>query len=145
MFKGFHTVIGDARKTDFADNSFDLVFSNSVIEHVGDLQDQKSMAAEMRRLASHVYCQTPNRWFPVEPHFMAPFIHWLPRSWQSLKLLRYCSLYGLLRGSTDETLIGLRDSTRFLSKKEMKQLFPDCEIHTERFLCMSKSYVAIRR
>ena len=61
---------------------------------------------------------------------MAPFIHWLPRSWQSLKLLRYCSLYGLLRGSTDETLIGLRDSTRFLSKKEMKQLFPDCEIRT---------------
>jgi SAM-dependent methyltransferase len=52
----------------FADDTFDFVFSNEVIEHV---EDDARYAAEMVRVVKPrgrilIFC--PNRWYPVEQH-----------------------------------------------------------------------------
>jgi hypothetical protein len=72
-------IIGDGRAIRLPDKSFEIVFSNSVIEHVGGLEDQKRFASEISRVGKRYYVQTPNRGFPIEPHFLVPFIHWLAK------------------------------------------------------------------
>ena len=78
-------VVGDAcNLSNFNPESVDIVFSNSVIEHVGDFSSQKKMAEEMNRLDAPIFLQTPNYWFPMEPHFVFPFFQFLPlwlRTW----------------------------------------------------------------
>ena len=123
-------VIGDGRRLPFKDGSFHLVYSNSVIEHVGDFQSQRQFAAECRRVGLGYYVQTPNRRFPVEVHLMRPFIHWLPRRWQERILRRRKSWF-------------LRE-IRLLDRGEMRALFEDAEIWHERMLGVSKSLIAVR-
>jgi SAM-dependent methyltransferase len=64
----------------FEDKSFDIAFSNAVIEHVGNSHSQRKFAAEACRVAKRVFITTPNRWFPVEPHTSIPLLHYLPKS-----------------------------------------------------------------
>ncbi len=72
---------GDARSMKMvADGEFDVAFSNSVIEHVGGLRDQKAMAQECMRVARTYFVQTPNRYFPLEPHFLLPGFQFLPHA-----------------------------------------------------------------
>src|SRR4051794_13549932 len=61
----FEWVIGDARKLPFPDGAFEIVYSNSVIEHIGGVQDQRDFAAECRRVGRSYFVQTPNHNFPV--------------------------------------------------------------------------------
>src|SRR5262245_13371206 len=89
----FHKVRGDGRQLQYGDNSFDIAYSNSVIEHVGDPDDQDAFAAEIRRVAPRYYVQTPNRWFVVEPHLIAAGIHFLPRR-LGRRLVRWLSVWG---------------------------------------------------
>ncbi len=140
----FHCVEGDARRLPFADGSFDLAFSNSVIEHVGEFADQQRFAAEIRRVGRGVFVQTPNRWFFIEPHFITPFLHYLPRR-LARPLLRVFSLRAWLRRGDNVDLRTLAKELRLLSYREVKELFPDCEIHRERWLGMTKSFILLRR
>ena len=71
-------VQGDACALPFADGAFDVVFSNAVIEHVGDRDRQRRFVAEALRVGRRVFLTTPNRWFPVEVHTRLPLVHWLP-------------------------------------------------------------------
>jgi SAM-dependent methyltransferase len=73
-------VEGDACALPFPDQSFDVVFSNAVIEHVGDVERQGLFVAEALRVGRRVFVTTPNRWFPVELHTHLPLVHWLPES-----------------------------------------------------------------
>ncbi|MDQ2910424.1 MAG: class I SAM-dependent methyltransferase [Actinomycetota bacterium] len=63
----------------FEDDSFDIAFSNAVLEHVGGRKEQRRFVHELCRVAPRVFVSTPNRWFPVEVHTLVPFAHWLPR------------------------------------------------------------------
>ncbi len=71
-------VQGDACALPFADKSFDIVFSNAVIEHVGSRERQELFVHEALRVGKRVFLTTPNRWFPIEVHTKLPLVHWLP-------------------------------------------------------------------
>jgi len=139
---GFTSVIGDARAmTGVGDGEFDVVFSNSVIEHLGTAADQKRMADEVRRVGRRYFVQTPNKHFPMEPHFLVPCFQYLPapaRAW----LLSRRPLGWQKKASTyDEALQRVR-TFRLLSRRELQRLFPEARLYRERFLGMEKSFVA---
>jgi SAM-dependent methyltransferase len=71
-------VQGDACALPFADGEFDVVFSNAVIEHVGDRERQRRLVLEALRVGRRVFLTTPNRRFPIEVHTRLPLVHWLP-------------------------------------------------------------------
>lgn len=136
-------VMGDGTRMDYADSEFDICFSNSTIEHVHTFDRQRQFAGELRRVGRGVWLQTPARAFPFEPHWLGLFIHWLPKHWQR-RVARNFTLWGWANRPTQETVDDLLAEYRLLSFKEMKALFPDCEIRRERFLGLTKSYIAIR-
>ena len=136
-------VAGDATNLVYADSSFDIAFSNSVIEHVGTWERQQQFAKEARRVAPKLWIQTPARIFPIEPHYLAPFVHWLPRSIRK-KLIRNFTVFGWLHRPDQQRVEALLDEIRLLTKEEMRLLFPDCKIIVERWMGLPKSYVAMR-
>jgi hypothetical protein len=138
-------IVGDGTNlVDVGDRAYDIAFSNSVIEHVGTWEDQQKFASEMRRVGKRLWCQTPARECPIEPHYMAPFIHWLPRPLQRRLMLRFTP-WGWLSKPTREDIDFMVDTTRLITFREMKQLFPDCRILVERILLIfPKSYIAVR-
>lgn len=136
--------IGDGCALRFADQSFDIAYSNSVIEHLHTWENQQRFAAEIRRVGKGVFVQTPNRWFLIEPHFVAAFIHFLPAR-VAKKLLPIFSFRGLFRSGDNNDLHKLAAELRLLSFCEVKELFPDCEIHREKWFGFTKSFIAVRR
>src|SRR2546425_12736950 len=96
-------------------------------------------------LGKHIYCQTPNKWFFIEPHLIAPFVHWLPRRWRTYTLLRYCTLWGLVTKPDKEYVRNFVRTTRLLTKSELRTLFPECDILVEYFLLMPKSFIVVCR
>lgn len=136
--------IGDGCNLGFPDGSFDIVFSNSVIEHVGDWEQQRAFASESRRVAKRLWIQTPALECPVEPHYLAPFVHWLP-IFLRRRLLRWFTPWGWIAKPSQEVVDQTIKFTRLLSKRQMTELYPDCTIITERLLWIfPKSYVAYR-
>jgi hypothetical protein len=78
-FPSVRVVRADGRELPFEDAAFDLGFSNAVVEHVaGGREGQRRFVAELCRVARRVFVTTPNRWFPLDPHTLLPFAHWLP-------------------------------------------------------------------
>jgi hypothetical protein len=137
-------VVGDGRNTSFAEGSFDLAFSNSAIEHVGGPPDQAAFAAELRRIGKAVYCQTPNRWFPLEVHYLTLFLHWYPKLLRNYLMVRYFTAWGWLVRPDAAKVQAYADTVNLLDARQMREFFPDCEIRRERFLGLTKSLIAIR-
>ncbi|GAB4477064.1 MAG: hypothetical protein OHK0037_38890 [Elainellaceae cyanobacterium] len=80
-FPGLKFVQANALDLPFPDQSFDLVVSFAVIEHVGNRAQQQAFVQELCRVGKQVYIATPNRWYPVEFHTILPLVHWLPPRW----------------------------------------------------------------
>jgi hypothetical protein len=141
-------VAGDGRSLPFRDGAFDLVFSNSVIEHVGDAASQQRFAAEVARVGRAWWVQTPNRWFPVEQHLLTPVVHWLPRRWQRAIVPRF-NLWMYLTGITGDRRSFYIDhylsDVRLLTAAEVGALFPRARIIRERFCGITKSLIAFSR
>jgi len=135
----FTSMEGDATDLPFADNAFDIAFSNSVIEHVGTWEKQQAFAREARRVARKLWIQTPARSFPIEAHLLAPYIQYLPKNVQH-RIVRWTPR-GLLQPGVVHEIV---DEVRLLTYREVKQLFPDCRILRERLFGVTKSYIAVR-
>jgi hypothetical protein len=140
-------VAADGCQLPFGNQSFDIVFSNSVIEHVGSPEAQARFANEIQRVARRYWVQTPNRWFPLEPHLLTPFLHYLPRAWQA-PLARHWTVWDAVeRPAPDrrEFYIEhyLRD-IRLLAASDMAKLFPGANIRRERSLGLTKSLIAVK-
>lgn len=140
----FRRVPGDATDpTLLQGRSFDICHSNSVIEHVGSWQRKKAFAKNVIRLGTGYVVQTPNYWFPIEPHFFFPIIHWLPKPVQESLLMNF-SLGWSQRRNTLEEAIERIESIDLLTLKEFRTLFPDADIRRERYLGLTKSLMAVR-
>jgi SAM-dependent methyltransferase len=111
----------------FADGEFDLAYSSSVIEHVPP-ERRAAFAAEVRRVARGWFVQTPARSFPVEPHALLPFAHWLPA--------------GLRRRYWRLGAMGHWEDIRLLGRAELEALFGPAA--PERVGPLTKSWVCVR-
>jgi hypothetical protein len=136
------SVAGDARDlSQYESGDFDVVFSNSVIEHVGTFLDQRSMADEIRRVGRRYFVQTPNRYFPIEPHFLFPCFQFLPERLQIFLLGHFrLGTYDIVRDR--EEARELVREIRLLTLREFRRLFPGAKIHRERLLGLTKSFIA---
>jgi SAM-dependent methyltransferase len=139
----FRYLAGDARDlSQFDDGQFDIVFSNSVIEHVGGWGDQQRMAREVRRVGRRYFVQTPNRYFPIEPHFLFPAFQFLPEPVQVFLLMRF-KLGWFPRARTREDAIRYAREIRLLTRREVQQLFPESRLIAEKFHGLTKSFMAV--
>jgi hypothetical protein len=138
----FDSLIGDARDLSaFGNGSIDVIFSNSVIEHIGDFDDQRKMAMEVRRVAKRYFVQTPNALFPIEPHFLVPGFQFMPLDLRAFLLTK--SRLGWVPRERDRQLAKeIVGSVRLLTAGEMRALFPEAAVYRERFLGMTKSIAA---
>jgi hypothetical protein len=129
---------GDACETlPWADRAFDVVFSDSVIEHVGPEDRQAAFAENIKRLGRSYYVQTPAPWFPIEAHTGMPFWWFYPELVRRRILAHW-----------RETLPAWADSmagTRVLTRRRMRELFPGAELQTETLAGIPKSYTAFSR
>jgi len=139
----FENVVADARCMPFRDNEFDLVFSNSVIEHVGNIDDQKRFAKEFRRVGKEIYLQTPNKMSIIEPHIIMPIVHWTPQK-LFFKLARL-SPWALFHKKSKSEVEEFVRSINLLDSKELLSLFPESNMQYEMFFGMKKSLIICSR
>ena len=141
--EGFESVAGDARDLSrFETSSFDVVFSNSVIEHLGPrFADQQRMADEIKRVGNRYFVQTPNRHFPLEPHFLVPGFQFMPlalRVW----LVSHFNVGWYPRIHDKAKARAEVESVSLLTERDLRRLFPQAQIYRERLLGLTKSFVA---
>jgi hypothetical protein len=140
----FRALTGDATDlSQLPDMSYDIVHSNSVIEHVGNWAQMAAMAHNVRRLAPSYFVQTPNYWFPLEPHFRTPFFHFLPEQLRYRLIMQTSLGFRGRAASLDEAMRTIQGAC-LIDRRQMAELFPDARIERERFCLMTKSLMAIR-
>jgi ubiquinone/menaquinone biosynthesis C-methylase UbiE len=138
------SMAGDARDMrEFKDKEFEVVFSNSVIEHVGTYEQQRQMAEEVQRVGRRYCVQTPNRFFPIEPHVLLPFFQFLPFNLKVFILSHFRTPWGW-KISSEQEAIEYVNEIRLLTEKELRSLFPGARIHKEKFLGLTKSLVVYK-
>jgi SAM-dependent methyltransferase len=127
-------ILADGTNLPFRTRGIPVVFSNSVIEHVPQNR-QADFASEIRRVCDRYFVQTPNRYFPLEPHYQLPFVQFLPQSAMWMLSRRFAM------GRRPK---GYWEPITLLSARQLKRLFPDATIHRERFFGLTKSLLAVR-
>jgi hypothetical protein len=139
----FTSGIGNGLALPYKKGEVDLIFSNSVIEHVGSYANQQIFADEIRRVSDKYIVQTPSLWFPLEPHSLLPLFQFLPHPLRALLIMTFNINY-FPKAATYQSAMVVSHSTLMFTYKRFKQLFPEAEIQVERFLGIAKSYTAIK-
>jgi len=126
----------DGNEFPFEDDSFDVVWSNAVIEHVGNRLAQLQFLRELYRVGRRAFITTPNRYFPVEVHTRTPLLHYLPK----VVFDRYLRLVGKSWAAGSYM--------RLLSSHEIKSLLDeagitDYRIHRNRLLGVTLDFVVM--
>ena len=141
---GFKSIKGDACNLDgIADKSFDLVFSNSVIEHLFTKENQIKMANEIQRVGKNYFIQTPNKYFPIEPHWVFPLFQFLPFSIKVF-LTQHFNLGHIPKTGDQEKAKEQVREVRLLSKKEFHSMFSGANIFLEKFFGFTKSFIVYK-
>ena len=139
-YEGHHSidfVDGDAcYMPQFHGGDFDLIFSNSVIEHVGDINKQEQFAKEVLRLSGSYWIQTPCKLFPLEAHTGMPLWWYYPDSLREYFITRWS---GKLPAWTEYI-----KHTTVIEAQTLQSLFPDASILTEWFI-FPKSLIVYKR
>ena len=139
LYSNIKTKMGDATDlSQFNDKSFDIVHSNSVIEHLYCFENQKKMASEIIRVGQKYIVQTPNKYFFLEPHYLLPFFQFIPNKLKYFILTK--TKLSRLKKWDKKFASQYIEEIRLLSLKEMKELFPSSKIYFEKFLGMNKSF-----
>jgi len=142
--KGFSQISGDVRDlSQFGDAEFDIVFSNSLLEHLGGLADQRRAAEEIRRVGRRYFIQTPNLFFPIEPHFVFPFFQFLPKRVQVFFLMHF-NLGWYLKQSKKEDACAILSAIRLLRRSELSSMFPDGVFYDEKVFGLTKSFIVYK-
>jgi hypothetical protein len=129
-FPGVQSLVFDGCALPFRDKSFDVVYSNAVIEHLPNHCAQQRFAAEIVRVGRGWFVTTPNLWYPIEPHYHLPLVQFLPQSWQR----------GLVRGFSRTPY----DNLNLLTKRRLQRLFPDGDVIGCRVTFYPETLVAYR-
>lgn len=123
-------------------SQFDMVFSNSLIEHVGGHAKRLELASQIHSLAALHWVQTPYRFFPVEPHWLFPGMQFLPLTAR----ITVAAKWPLAHTRPSSRAVAETDVlwTELLSSTEMRSYFPRSDIVPERFGGLIKSLTAVR-
>ena len=132
----FLFVTGDACDVSLPSNSFDIAFSNSVIEHVGDKTRRSAFAKQVRRLAPKYWVQTPAKYFPIEAHTGMPFWWYYPEHLRQALIKKWRQELPLWTEMVEGTTL--------VERAELQDIFPEAVILPERAFGVVKSYVAFR-
>ena len=138
-YPGIRVTRANACELPFADKSFDVVYSNAVIEHVGDFAAQQRMADEVRRVGKRWFITTPNRWFPFEFHVRMPFISWLPAPLmhRAARLWGYNHVRGRYQAGCDYSEVHL------LTAQQLRRAFPDSVVLKPRVTFWPETLVLV--
>lgn len=140
----FKFIKGDALNLkSFKDREFDIVFSNSLIEHLPE-EAQKEFAREVCRIGKGYFIQTPNRNFFFEPHFLVPFFQFFP-IWLKVFLVRHFSCGWVGKIKDRDSAYRVVSSIKMLTAEKLTQLFPNGRLFRERFLGLTKSFIVYGR
>lgn len=144
MAEGMESVVGDAcdPPASIRRQAFDLVYCNSVIEHVGGFRHRVELARAVQQLAPRYWVQTPNRYFPIEPHWLFPGFQFLPLKLRAAISRRWP--VGHIRSADAGAAIDDVLGVDLLTGTEMARLFPDAVLVSERFAGLTKSLIAVR-
>ena len=123
---------------------FDLVYSNSVIEHVGGHARREAFARSVMQAAPHCWVQTPYRYFPIEPHWVFPGFQFLPTGAAAALTKRWRLGHRYAPSASTSQAVASVLSVELLDRHQLRHLFPTCEIVNERFAGLVKSIVAVR-
>ncbi|MBP9192380.1 MAG: methyltransferase domain-containing protein [Ignavibacteria bacterium] len=127
----------------FKAGEFDIVYSNSLIEHINTEKLQSHLAKDIRRIGKHYFIQTPNYYFPMEPHFLFPFFQFLPLKIKARLIMKF-DLGWYKKQPDKEKALELAASVRLLNKSELKKLFPGGNIYHEKYLFLNKSFITYK-
>jgi Methyltransferase domain len=129
-FPGVQAVVFDGCALPFADRSFDIVYSNAVLEHLPCYELVQRFAAEVQRVGKGWFITTPNFWYPFDPHYHLPFVQFLPQATQRRLAIRL--------GKTPY------DHLHLLTAKQLRKLFPAGEVMGCRVTFYSETLIAYR-
>lgn len=125
-----------------AATAYDLVFSNSLLEHVGGHCQRVALAREVHALAPHHWVQTPYRYFPIEPHWLFPGLQFLPIAARAKLAARWPLAHS--SPETDVEAMSEVQWTELVGLAEMRSYFPSSRIHREKVAGVTKSLIAVR-
>lgn len=124
-----------------ADRRYDLVFSNSVLEHLGGHERRLRFAEAVHALADAHWIQTPYRYFPIEPHWLAPGMQFLPVRSRAALARRWPLSHSPAK--THDAAVRAVLWTELLDRSQMRHYFPDSQIRVERLAGLPKSLIAV--